>query len=410
MHDAPLVSICIPTFNRGRYLRSLLNELSTQMQTFVHSYEIVVADNASPDDTPEVIQGFSACLPIRSFRHTHNIGGFPNWQFVMSQAQGRYLVYLSDDDCLLGDALAATITRLEADPQIAVVYAPWMLYDLVAQKEQGRFYDVPHDLLFERGAHRELLDQVLRHHIFPEVQIVRRDVLHRLMPRINEHAFFAFVHAADYLAQGRVLIQRDPWYVAITRYFDDETREQLGSEEVEIAWDRYRGGLEYLLARCGDAVGADERSGFHLRMQRFIALRMSVAIRLRHLKGRDPVDTWMLAMRLKGLGHESLCPFPMATLRAHAALHFFLRDAELHRGMRQVIVAGEADDSVRQLMRTHADKPVEFMASVPPAAGLADTLVLLRDGAVPPDVSEAELTARGVRILSEQVLFERFGG
>lgn len=410
MNATPLVSICIPTFNRGRYLRSLLDGLAAQLQDFPHPYEIVVADNASPDDTPEIVQAYASRLPIRSYRHARNIGGFPNWQFVMSRAEGRYLVYLSDDDCLLGGPLAATIARMEADPQIAVVYAPWLLYDLVAQREQGRFYDVPHDLLVERGAHRELLDHVLRHHIFPEVQIVRRDVLQRLMPRINEHAFFAFVHAADYLALGRVLIQREPWYVAITRYFEDETREQLGSEEVEVAWDRYRGGLEYLLARAGDGIGPEERAGLHLRMQRFVAQRMSVAIRLRHHKGRDPVDTWMLAMRLKGLGHESLCPVPMATLRARAALHFLLHDAELHRGVRQVLVVGASDDATRRWMREHADKPVEFVDTLPPPERLADTLVLLRDGAEAPALPEADLAARGVRVLREHAVFDRFDG
>lgn len=405
----PLVSFCIPTWNRARYLASLLESLEGQLAGFPYSYEIVIADNASPDATPEVVQQFAGRLPIRSFRHPCNIGGFPNWQSVMSRAHGRYLVYLSDDDCVLGEPLAATIARLEADPQIAVVYAPWLLYDLVAQQEQGRFYDVPHDLMVEVGAHRELLDHVLRHHLFPEVQIVRRDVLQRLMPRINEHAFFAFVHAADYLTQGRVLIQREPWYVAITRYFEDETREQLGSEEVEVAWDRYRGGLEYLLARAGDAVDPEERAGLHLRMQRFVAVRMSVAIRLRHHKGRDPVDTWMLAMRLKGLGHESMCPVPMATLRAHAALHFLLHDAELHRGVSHVLVAGVSDSDTRRWVLEHTTKPVEFVASLPPVECLADALVLMRDGASPSDLPEAELAARGVRVVREHDLFERFG-
>ena len=77
---------------------------------------------------------------------------------------------------------------------------------------------------------RELLDHILRHHIFPEIHIARRDVLQRLMPRINEHAFYAFVQAADYLAQGAVLIQQEPFYVSITRYFADEKRSQAGNE------------------------------------------------------------------------------------------------------------------------------------------------------------------------------------
>ena len=81
------------------------------------------------------------------------------------------------------------------------------------------------------------------------------------MPRINEHAFLAFVHSADYLTKGAVLIRQQPFYVAITRYFDDEVREQLGTDEVEHAWDRYRGGLEYLMARTGTPISAEERTG-----------------------------------------------------------------------------------------------------------------------------------------------------
>jgi hypothetical protein len=44
----------------------------------------------------------------------------------------------------------------------------------------------------------------------------------RLMPRVNDIAFYAFSQAADYLAQGAVLIRQKPFYVAITRYFADD--------------------------------------------------------------------------------------------------------------------------------------------------------------------------------------------
>ena len=149
-----LVSFCIPTFNRSRYLQSLLESLVGQLNGFPYRFELVIADNASPDATPDVVAAFADRLPIRYLRHDTNIGGYPNWQFVMSQATGRYLVYLSDDDSLLGDQVAATIAKMEADPEIVVVYAPWLLYDLVEQREQGQFYTVPRDLRIERGAAR----------------------------------------------------------------------------------------------------------------------------------------------------------------------------------------------------------------------------------------------------------------
>lgn len=406
MPPAPVVSFCIPTHHRSRYLASLLEALQLQLRGFPYPYEVVIADNASPDDTPAVIERFAAQLPIRSHRHAHDIGGFPNWQFVMSQAAGRYIVYVSDDDSLLGPQVADAIAAMEADPEVVVTYAPWLLYDLVAQQPQGQFYELPRDLRIERGGHRELLDHVLRHHIFPEVQIVRRDALQRLQPRINEHAFFAFVHAADYLGLGAMRIQREPFYVAITRYFADETREQLGNQEVETAWDRYRGGLEVLLARAGRQVGPEERVGLLARIQQMIAVRMSVAIRLRHGGGRNPIDTHMLAQRLCGLGHEALLPVPMERLASQAMLHFLLHDAELHRGIRQMLCVGGFDAPTLAYLRQHAPCPLESVAALDTLDGLDDSLVLLGQGAACPAGAEGR---RNLRVLHEADLLQRFG-
>lgn len=406
--DEPIVSFCIPTYNRGRYLASLLETLASELGAFPYSFEVVIGDNASPDNTAETIAVHQDRLPIRHLRHATNIGGFPNWQFVMSQARGRYIVYVSDDDSILGRQVAETIAKMEADDAIAVVYAPWLLYDLVAQKPVGQFYKVPHDLRIDRGEHGQLLDHILRHHIFPEVQITRRAVLQRLMPRINENAFFAFVHAADYLAHGAVLIQQTPFYVAITNYFADEQRDQLGNQEVETAWDRYRGGLEYLLARAGKRISAEERVGFLARIQQMIALRMSVAIRLRHAARRNPVDTHVIAMRLRGMGYEALCPVPMNELASAAMLHFLLHDVELNRGMAQAVCVGPVDAKFDAYLRQHAPRPVEWVPRLDSLASLRDTLVFVRAGAACPAPAAVD-AGRNVRLVHEGHLLERFG-
>jgi hypothetical protein len=403
----PLVSFCIPTFNRARYLASLLESLLLQLDGFAYPYELVVADNASTDATGEVAREFAGRLPIRYLRHAENIGCFANVQYVMMQAAGRYVVYLADDDCILGQAVAETIARMEADPGLAVVYAPWQLFDLVAQHEHGQFYDVPHDLRIERNAHAELLDQVLRHHIFPEIHIARREALQRLMPRINEHAFFAFVHAADYLSLGAVLIQKAPFYVSITRYFADEDRAQAGSEEVEVAWDRYRGGLEYMLARA-EHVTDEERAGFHLRIQKMIATRMSVAVRLRHDKKRNPLDTYYIATRLKGMGYERLLPVPLATLASEAMLEFLLKDPVINRGVKRLLTVGPFEPAAREYLRRHASHPVSFADALPAAASLDDTLVFVSDRSEDADLTDAAFAAGRLNIVRERDLAARF--
>ncbi len=404
----PLVSFCIPTFNRSRYLESQLASMAVQLEAFPYPFELVIADNASPDATGEVVRRFQAQLPIRYLRHDENIGGYPNVQFVLSQALGRYLVFLSDDDCILGEPVAAAVAKLEADPEIAIVYAPWLMYDLVDQKEQGQFYTVPRDLHIPRGQHGVLLDHILRHHIFPEVHVVRRDVFQATLPRVRDPAFLAFMHSADYLTRGAVLIQQQPFYVSITRYFADEERTQLGTDEVEVAWDRYRGGLEYMLARAGHQITAEERSGFALRIQQMIAVRMSVAVRIRHIKGRDPVDTYYIAMRIRGMGYESLLPVPLATLASAAALSFLLTDVELNRGIRQLWCVGPRERSAEAYLREHAKVPVEFTLQVPPGADLSDALVFLREAAVSAS-GPGDLLRRNARVILESDLMAKFG-
>ena len=406
--SSPMVSICVPTFNRSRYLASLLESLRVQLEAFAYPYELVIADNASPDDTREVVERHAEHLPIRYIRHEENIGCFPNVQFVMMQARGRYVIYLSDDDCLLGEPVAATIARMEADPGIAVVFAPWKLYDLVADREQGQFYDVPHDLRIDRDQHAALLDHLLRHHIFPEIHIARRDALQRLMPRINEHAFYAFVHAADYLQLGAVLIQKMPFYVSITRYFADEERSQAGNEEVEVAWDRYRGGLEYILARAGTQVSAEERSGFHLRIQQMIAVRMSVAVRLRHLKKRGALDTFYIASRLKGMGYEGLLPVPLATLASEAMVEFLLHDPVLNRDVDRLITVGPIDAEAREFLRARSPRPVSFVDALPAPSTLSRALVFVSDRHRDEAVADQAFDAGVVNMVRERDLAARF--
>ena len=410
MTSPPQVSFCIPTYNRCRYLASLLESLVVQLADFPFSFELVIADNASTDATADTITAFAGRLPIRALRHATNIGGYGNWQFVLAQASGRYVVYVADDDSILGNQVATAVAKMEADPEIGVVYAPWVLFDLVAQQSQGQFFTVPHDLRIERNEHVQLLDHVLRHHIFPEIQIIRRDVLQATMPRVNEHAFFAFVHAADYLTQGAILIQREPFYVSITRYFADEVREQAGNSEVEHAWDRYRGGLEYMVARTGPAIDVEERFGLHARIQKMIAARMAVAIRLRHANKRDPVDTYHLAMRLRGLGYESLLPVPLTTLASEAMLAFVMGDGELHRGVRQMICIGTSDRGERDYFTREASMPVEFLPDLERCEHLSDALLFVRDDAVKAqELDSVAAAGRNVRIVRERDLAARFG-
>ena len=141
-----------------------------------------------------------------------------------------------------------------------------------------------------------------------------------------------------------------------------------------------------------------------------IAERMSVAIRMRHEKKRNAVDTYHLAMRLRGMGYEELLPVPLQTLAGEAMLEFMLGDTELNRGVRQWIWIGATPREERDYLHRHARVPVECVADLESCADLSDALLFIRDDA--PNarrLDSAEAAPRNVRLVRERDLAARFG-
>jgi len=110
----PFFSIVIPTFNRSRLVTYAVD--SILKQTF-GDFEIVVCDNCSTDDTGAVV-GRIRDPRVRYVRTPAHWVIADSWEFARSQANGRFLVMLSDDDALVPGALAAferEIKRHHAD-------------------------------------------------------------------------------------------------------------------------------------------------------------------------------------------------------------------------------------------------------------------------------------------------------
>ena len=68
----PLLTIAIPTYNRAWCLRDLLSSLASQLKD-ESRVELIVSDNASPDETPSLVQDFVARgLRVRYLRNAEN--------------------------------------------------------------------------------------------------------------------------------------------------------------------------------------------------------------------------------------------------------------------------------------------------------------------------------------------------
>jgi glycosyltransferase involved in cell wall biosynthesis len=120
--NQPFFTIAIPTFNRAglleRCIRAALN------QTF-DDYEVLVADNCSADETPEVVKRFSDPR-LRYVRHEKNLGAIGNFRYATDAARGRFLVLNQDDDLLHRDFLRRCHAAVNQRPDVvAYVCSLW---------------------------------------------------------------------------------------------------------------------------------------------------------------------------------------------------------------------------------------------------------------------------------------------
>src|SRR5579864_5029228 len=102
----PLLTIAIPTYNRAECLKELLSVLADQLKNEPR-VELIISDNASPDETPSVVQEFvDRGLRVRYFRNAQNIGADANFLQCFEQARGKYVWLFSDDDLIVRGGLA----------------------------------------------------------------------------------------------------------------------------------------------------------------------------------------------------------------------------------------------------------------------------------------------------------------
>ncbi|MBD3379944.1 MAG: glycosyltransferase [Candidatus Omnitrophica bacterium] len=109
------ISLCVPTYNRKDILAEMLDAL--EEQTYPREkYQIVIADDASTDGTPEMVKGrvrSSECA-IKYIRHARNSGVAAARNTTVRNADGRVLLFL-DDDSLADNKLVETHMNAHAE-------------------------------------------------------------------------------------------------------------------------------------------------------------------------------------------------------------------------------------------------------------------------------------------------------
>ena len=404
-NDLITLSICIPTFNRSRYLNTLLQDISENFKSFPFQYEIIVSSNASTDNTDEVVHSWLNKLPIFYIKQEKNIGATANLTEAFLHASGTFSMYLADDDFIDVQPLIEAITKFEAQPSAAVLYAPWKLVTREDKPYGHQFFKIPHDIIFKKGDHLGFLKLILTHHILPEIYIFRTSAVKNYLPLYSDVAFWAFTIASDFLSFGDVIFLETPFYLWTTHYFDDEVRTQAGNEEVEYAWDRYRGGLEYFSSNIIERLDEKKSDVLQKAINEFVINRMLVGLRMRIHKKRNPVDNYYLARRLCGLGKKSALPLDYDRIRASAAL-WYLGNNEAFKNKETIIIVGDELTGITDQVRSQTTLPVLHLPQY--VKGYQNSIILFKkfDSNFQEDIDAGLLL--GNIFLTERMLMEKF--
>lgn len=113
-----LVSIIIPCFNYGRYLRQCVESLFRQSYT---QWECVIIDDGSTDETPAICAQLANADPrVHGFRQV-NAGLSAARNTGIRHATGEFVQFLDADDLLQPEKLAAHINFLQRNSSVDIV-------------------------------------------------------------------------------------------------------------------------------------------------------------------------------------------------------------------------------------------------------------------------------------------------
>lgn len=280
--DASVISICIPTYQRPKYLSWTLRRLCDEFR----GAEIVISDN----DPDSQWRGHDPWIGVNYVNQGENIGPFPNMYAALSMAGRQYAVYCADDDYLLPDGVARAVAYLEAHRDVAAYCAPCEIWNEVEQTPFWNAWGIDEATTFTCPV--ALWNFIIEKHIWPEHLVYRLPL--PLKPRTR--AYWAFADIPDILEHGHIHFDPRPFYRNLLVHPVGE-RVQLGNLQCLTHFDEYRAGLEVLAYGLFGPQPHHARAKLQDMIASFICSRMDVAARL-YLRQGHEADAIMLKKRI----------------------------------------------------------------------------------------------------------------
>ena len=118
-HNMPKVSFVVPCYKLAQFLPECVTSILGQ--TF-QDFEILIMDDCSPDNTPEVARSFDDARVVY-MRNEVNLGHLRNYNKGIELSRGQYVWLISADDCLRRPyVLEKYIGLMDAHPEVGYVF------------------------------------------------------------------------------------------------------------------------------------------------------------------------------------------------------------------------------------------------------------------------------------------------
>ena len=145
MSKDTLITIVLPVYNGSRYLSESIQ--SCVNQTY-ENWELIIVDDASTDDTPEIISSWlERDSRIKAIRNVNNLKlpGSLNAGFAL--ASGDYFTWTSDDNRYLPEALSVMEKYLNQNIAVDVVYSSVWIIDENGKRLREAYAEKENNLL-----------------------------------------------------------------------------------------------------------------------------------------------------------------------------------------------------------------------------------------------------------------------
>ncbi len=232
----PLLSVCIPTYNRAAFLGECLESLARLDAGYWEDVEVIVSDNASTDNTREVVDRYRQSISLRYFRNASNIGLERNIFAAASHGSAEYVWVFGDDDVFEEVAITSALQHIRLGYDlIALNFSIWSrkmdtrLRPRGLERTESTIYDDPNAVLASLGSHIGYISSV----------IVRKEMLLSVPPEEYEpYVQYCFPHLYSIycgIRSGcRAICLADP----VFKNRSDNTPVFMG-EAAQSNWNKY---------------------------------------------------------------------------------------------------------------------------------------------------------------------------